>query len=243
MAVFSQAKAKVTAVGRPLATSLAKLGPERAPAATSPPDSSTRMEVMVEKVSSSMPLEALMWMAPGLALGRMSLAASRKAWLGTTQRTASASPTTSAGSLETTMEAGSLWPGKNSTFSRSERTRSARAGRRAQRLTESPWREAWRAKVVPQAPAPITATRLGAGPAFMALLSAMFRLLWATGLGAAGPWATGQETAGLWATGLGAAGLWTTGQGAVGLWATGQGTAGLWATGLGPDRPKGQSEN
>ena len=87
----------VTAVGRPRATSVAKLGPDRIagglPASTSPAISDIRLPL-----SRSMPFAQMTFGVPGAISGAMSDKASRSACAGTTESTISAPSSASAGS-------------------------------------------------------------------------------------------------------------------------------------------------
>ena len=146
--------ARVTAVGRPLATSMAKLGPDIT-AGIASGSSSASTSVMNLPVASSIPLEQRTTGACGLNQPSRRVSVARVCWAGVTQKRAS-KPARSPRWVVARKAGFRGTPGRKTVFSWRVLMASATSGSSAQRRTDWPSRVSICAMAVPQAPAPIT---------------------------------------------------------------------------------------
>jgi len=154
-ATLSSAQASVTAVGRPRATSAAKLGPERT-AGQACGSASARTSVSRRFVDCSTPLAHSTTGFAGATWGASVSSTPRICWAGVTISTASAAAAC-VRSPVARIWGSSAMPGRKVRFSCAPFTASITAASRAQSVTSRPAVAATCASAVPHAPAPITA--------------------------------------------------------------------------------------
>ena len=153
----SSGQASVTAVGRPRATSPAKLGPDSTAGAACG-RVSARTSVISFSEPCSTPLAQRRTGRPSRACGAKADSVARRCWAGATMRTRSL-PARSAKSPVQAMAGSSSTPGRNRRFSWASLTEATTSASRAHSVVESPARAQTWARAVPQAPAPMTAAR------------------------------------------------------------------------------------
>ena len=159
-AVASSVAAATTAVGCPWQTSAAKLGPLSTAKRACGRHSANTCDMSASD-SASMPLVALTTSVPSRTAPASGVATARTAWLGGAETTTSAPLTASrgvAGGPE--RRARARTPARKSGFSCVRLIASATSGSKAQSRTSSPLHASRLARVVPQLPAPSTATRV-----------------------------------------------------------------------------------
>ncbi len=152
------AQAKVTAAGRPRATSMAKLGPERTAAGT-PGSSSATTVLSNAPLRCSIPLAQMMAAAPTGQAARAWASTARRCCAGTARSTASAPAMASRGVRVVRISGSSGTPGRKTGFSWSRAIAAATSASRTCNTTSRPARRATTASAVPQAPAPRMAMR------------------------------------------------------------------------------------
>ena len=154
----SSVAATVTAVGRRLATSPAKVGPERTPRGTSEGSSSAATSWRRRPLDGSSPLVAHSSPEPPAGIAASSATSSLNAWLGTATRHAPAGPTTLESTGSTSRPSGKRWPGRYFSLLPSRAMAANPASSRPHSATAWPLRASRIASAVPHEPAPSTAT-------------------------------------------------------------------------------------
>ena len=152
--------AATTAVGWPWQTSIAKLGPESAANRASGSHSANTSRHERQRVVLDALGRADHQRTAGHRASRTRSTTARTAWLGGAETMTPAPLTASRGSRERPQSAASRTPGRNSGFSCVRLIASTTSGSYAQRRTVSPLPASRLASVVPQLPAPSTATAL-----------------------------------------------------------------------------------
>jgi len=151
---FSSSQASVTAVGRPAATSRAKVGPDRTAMGWFSVVS-VRTSVIKEQVPCSTPFEQMTRGVPGCRPVRRLSTTHRKNWDGTTNKMAAECADAAARSLVATMSDSRSTSGRNIGFPRPALMDSTTSGSRTHITASCPFRRTTQARAVPQAPPPM----------------------------------------------------------------------------------------